>query len=99
MSRCVVKPKDPAVSEMVVGLDKAPYPHWFVQVWFRADVEADEDAEPRIWKGFGMPGGDDEISQSEMLELMQRHADLDDPKTKRVYNRIGMDLDPGEDEQ
>ena len=86
MSRCAIQSKNPDVS-LVVGFDP-PLQSYFGQAW-ASNPKTDEEEEiplDELWEG----------SHGQLLEWLEKwQPDLDDPQTKKVYNSIALDLDPG----
>jgi hypothetical protein len=86
MSRCTIQSKNPDVN-LVVGFDP-PLQSYFGQAWAANPENEEEEEVPidQLWEG----------SHGELLEWLEKwQPDLDDPRTKEVYNSIAMDLDPG----
>ena len=83
MSRVILESTDPTIESVVVGIDP-PLGCWFAQVYNAAPTS--EENELRIWK--------DIASQSEVIEVIKKYADLKCPRTQKVLEYVVMDLDP-----
>ena len=82
-----------ANNQLIVGLDP-PLQAYFYQLYGPARTVVEDDGEE--WEDDSPIEWVVTAPRHEVLEMIEKHCDMNDSWTREVYNLIVLDLDPGE---